>query len=61
MMSFALIIIVLLVPIGLGVTLLILSGRGRRPFAACGGCGYDVSGSVGSVTRCPECGLNFGG
>ena len=32
---------------------------GPRPYPSCGRCGYDVSGSIGSVTRCPECGTLF--
>lgn len=40
--------------------LLIVFSRGKgNSYPACGKCGYDVSGSVGSVTRCPECGLDF--
>jgi len=40
--------------------LLIVFSRGKgKSYPSCGKCGYDVSGSVGSVTRCPECGLEF--
>lgn len=30
-----------------------------RSYPACGSCGYDLSASVGAVTRCPECGAEF--
>ncbi len=47
------------IPLAIGVVLLVRS-RPRGPgYPACGKCGYDVSGSVGSVTRCPECGSFF--
>ncbi len=54
---------VLLLPLGIFLAigvLLLLRSRPRGPgHPACGKCGYDVSGSVGSVTRCPECGSFF--
>ncbi len=53
----------LLLPMGIllaiGVLLLVRSRPRGRGHPACGKCGYDVSGSVGSVTRCPECGSFF--
>ncbi|MHC4947650.1 MAG: hypothetical protein ACYTG1_05245 [Planctomycetota bacterium] len=39
-----------------GVLLLARSRTGGLGFPACGGCQYDLTGSIGSVTRCPECG-----
>ncbi len=60
MMSLML-IVVALVPVSLGVGIwLVLRGLRRGPaFPSCGKCGYDVSGSIGSVIRCPECGSAF--
>ena len=53
-------LIVFLAPLVAIVGLLIWSRKNRaNTFPACGKCGYDVSGSVGSVTRCPECGSAF--
>ncbi len=54
---------VLLLPLGIFLAigvLLLLRSRPRGPgHPACGKCGYDVGGSVGTVTRCPECGSPF--
>jgi hypothetical protein len=33
--------------------------RGGPDFPSCGKCRYDVTGSIGSATRCPECGSPF--
>jgi len=60
--SIFLIIILLpmLIMTGVGVFLIVASRRGRgRSYPACGACNYDLSGSVGSVPRCPECGADF--
>ena len=44
----------------IGGVMLIRSGLGRGPgHPACGGCGYDLSGTVGTETRCPECGTDI--
>ncbi len=54
------IIIVLAAPLVAVIAMLIWWRKNRAAtFPACGKCGYDVSGSVGSVTRCPECGSEF--
>ena len=59
-MTFSIIVIlVLLIPLLLGALLIILARRGGKGYPACGKCGYDVGGSVGTVTRCPECGSPF--
>ena len=43
-----------------GVWLIFASRRGGgKRYPSCGACGYDLSGSVGSVPRCPECGADF--
>lgn len=52
-------ILVLLIPLGSGALLIIFARRGGKGYPACGKCGYDVGGSVGAVTRCPECGSPF--
>ncbi len=52
--------IMVVVPLTVGVLLIVFSG-GRGPdHPACGNCGYNVHASIGSVTRCPECGAEFG-
>ena len=53
------VILVLLIPLLSGVLLIIFARRGGKGYPACGKCGYDVGGSVGTVTRCPECGSPF--
>ena len=59
-MTFGIIgILVLLIPLMLGALLIIFARRSGKGYPACGKCGYDVGGSVGSVTRCPECGSPF--
>lgn len=59
-MAFAFIFLVgAILAVGVGVTLIVLSRRGGLPYPSCGGCRYDVSGSVGQTTRCPECGAAF--
>ncbi len=59
-MAFSIIVIlVLLIPLLSGALLIIFARRGGKGYPACGKCGYDVGGSVGTVTRCPECGSAF--
>ncbi len=42
-----------------GVWLFVRGLRGGTGFPSCGGCGYDLTGSLGSVACCPECGSAF--
>ena len=61
-MSMAVLVLLIMVvaPLPVGVLLIVFSG-GRGPdHPACGNCGYNVHASIGSVTRCPECGAEFG-
>ena len=51
-------ILMLIMVVG-GVLLIVFSRTRGTDYPSCGRCGYDVSGSVGSVTRCPECGCDF--
>ncbi len=60
MTIFLLVLIMMLVPLAGGVMLIVFSRRRRPAHPACGNCGYNVHGSIGSVTRCPECGADFG-
>ncbi len=53
-------LIIVAVPLAGGVLLIVFSGRRAPGHPACGKCGYNVHGSIGSVTRCPECGADFG-
>ena len=54
-------LVVLLLPVIGGVMLIVMSRRRGRGYPACGKCGYDVSGTLGTTTaRCPECGSEFG-
>ncbi len=43
-----------------GIVLVVTSRRPGSPFPKCGQCGYNVSASIGTTTRCPECGGGFG-
>ena len=60
-------VLLLLAPILLGMIGLVVIGstfmmtsRRRLPtYPSCGGCGYDLSGSLGRATTCPECGSPF--
>lgn len=52
-------ILVILVPLIAGILLIVFSRSKGKSYPACGKCGYDISGSVGSVIRCPECGMDF--
>ncbi len=47
------------VPVGVGIWLVVRGFRGGPTFPSCGKCGYDVTGTIGSATRCPECGSPF--
>ena len=62
-MSFFLIFVVLVVVLMLfaaGVIWLLLRHRIKhRDYPACGRCEYDVSATIGSEARCPECGAAF--
>jgi len=60
--SFLFIIVIILLPIAAlvtGVTLVVLSGRRGAPYPVCGACKYDLTGTIGVGTRCPECGSDF--
>ena len=61
-MSIALLVILIMVvvPLAGGVLLIVFSRRRGPDHPACGKCGYNVHASIGSVTRCPECGAEFG-
>ncbi len=53
-------LIMMVVPLVGGVLLIVFSRRRGPDHPACGKCGYNVHASIGSVTRCPECGADFG-
>ena len=53
-------LIMVVVPLVGGVLLIVFSRRRGPDHPACGKCGYNVHASIGSVTRCPECGADFG-
>ena len=54
-----LVLFMIVVPLAGGVLLIVFSRRRRPTHPACGNCGYNVHGSIGSVIRCPECGADF--
>lgn len=58
MIELVLVLIFVLLPLVAGILLVGLSRRGLG-YPACGGCMYDLSGSIGVATRCPECGKDF--
>ena len=54
-------LLLMLVPVVGGVVLIVMSRKRGKGYPACGQCGYDVSGTLGTTTaRCPECGGDFG-
>ncbi len=55
-----LVFLIMVVPLAGGVLLIVFSRRRGPDHPACGKCGYNVHASIGSVTRCPECGADFG-
>lgn len=59
MIGLVLVLIFVLLPLVAGILLVGLSRRGGLGYPACGGCKYDLSGSIGVATRCPECGEDF--
>ena len=59
MITWTYIAMAVVVPLGVGIWLAFRGLRGRHGFPSCGKCGYNVTGSIGSATRCPECGSPF--
>lgn len=59
--SFFFMILVLLGigPLIAGIALILTARTRGKGHPACGRCGYDVTGSIGTVNRCPECGGTF--
>lgn len=54
-------LLLMLLPIIGGIVLIVTSRKRGKGYPACGQCGYDVSGTLGTtVARCPECGGDFG-
>lgn len=45
--------------IGLGIMLITRSRGKALGYPACGKCSYDLTGTIGNQTRCPECGAAF--
>ncbi len=43
----------------LGIVAMFAARPRRHPFPACRGCGYDLTASADSGSRCPECGAAF--
>ncbi len=60
LLGLLLFLIIVVVPLAGGVLLIVFSRRRGSDHPACGECGYNVHASIGSVTRCPECGADFG-
>lgn len=53
-------LLILLLPLVAGIAMIVMSRRKGKGYPACGKCGYDVSGTLGTTTaRCPECGGDF--
>jgi hypothetical protein len=42
-----------------GLTLMFADRKRRPPHATCGACAYNLTGSLGATTTCPECGSPF--
>src|SRR5688572_1857227 len=58
-MSFLIMIVFLVVPLIGGIVLIVKSRRRGLGYPACGTCHYNVTGTVGNATRCPECGADL--
>ena len=58
-LSALLFLLLFLAPLVTGIVLLVLARRGGVKHPSCGQCGYDVTTSVGTVDRCPECDTPF--
>ena len=43
----------------LGLTLMFADRKQQPPHATCGECAYNLTGSLGATTTCPECGSPF--
>ncbi len=54
-----LVLLILVAALAGGVLLIVFSRQRGSDHPACGKCGYNVHASIGSVTRCPECGADF--
>ena len=52
-------LVVVIMPLAVGILLIVWSRRGGLGFPACGACHYNLSATVGTSTRCPECGALF--
>ena len=54
-------LLIMVLPMIAGIALIVMSRKRGKGFPACGQCGYDVTGTLGtSNARCPECGGDFG-
>jgi len=60
-MSFLLLamLLTLIVPLIGGIALIIKSRSKGLGFPSCGACQYDLTGTIGTAARCPECGAEF--
>jgi len=58
-LSLALLLLFVLVPLVAGIWLIVKSRSKGLGFPGCGHCRYDLSGTLGTITRCPECGSDL--
>ena len=56
LVAVAMLVLLLAMFVG-GIVLLVKSRRGGPDYPSCGACSYDLTGSIGEVSRCPECGV----
>lgn len=54
-----LLLLFLALPVITGAVLVFTSRRGGLGYPACGQCRYNVSATVGTAARCPECGAEL--
>ena len=53
-------VLVLMLAILVGGVVMIVASKGKGlGYPSCGACQYDLSGTIGSERRCPECGADF--
>jgi len=58
-MSVVLLIAFVIAPAVAGIWLIVVSRKRGLGFPGCGRCKYDLSGTLGTAARCPECGADI--
>jgi transposase-like protein len=59
MLGFLVALLIMTALLSAGIVLIVQARRRGVSHPACGECGYDVTATVGTTDRCPECGKPF--